>query len=505
MDVKPVEAVLVEVGKAFRLCRFYPASHPSVQQALAALSSALPDLANVGTLELRITPTGFSLGTMALGARSPQLQELASLLYAQGHRGLVIEPGVTADEIAALIRVAGGAGGRTSQSLGVQTVPRQLPHIHLEQSARRSAAAPQRRSQSAAVLAEGPALAHRSTGEFRPDALPPEIEASRLLAQLEQALDQEAPRRLARLGEVATLLADQRQFAPFARCVLVLAKALRGERTEEVTAAASKAWDACVTSVSIAALVSRLGDSRASPDERDLAVQALGAVGAKAVPLVCDAFLASANEEEREVLLAVVRLAGEDAGPVVASRIQGNERPETARALALLLGAAGGPPVHERLSDFARHRDSSVRRAAVAGLARLGLPESMRLVAGALRDGDPEVRAEAAHGIELYGDHSATPIMLARLKDETDARVVVPLVRAFGGLREVRAVPALIELAKGVSGVFQRHPISVRAAAIAALGAIGTPEARATLEQYRHDRVAELREAAAAALASAAP
>ena len=52
----------MEIGKAFRLCRFYPASHPSVQHALASVSAALPALARAGAVELRIGTSGFLAG-----------------------------------------------------------------------------------------------------------------------------------------------------------------------------------------------------------------------------------------------------------------------------------------------------------------------------------------------------------------------------------------------------------------------------------------------------------
>ena len=75
MDVKPIESVLAEVGKAFRRCRFYPSSHPSVQQALSELSASLPSLTNVGFVELRISPTGFLLGATLVAPRNPPVRE----------------------------------------------------------------------------------------------------------------------------------------------------------------------------------------------------------------------------------------------------------------------------------------------------------------------------------------------------------------------------------------------------------------------------------------------
>jgi hypothetical protein len=73
MNAKQVEAVLAEVGKFFRLCRFYPATHPTVQQAMADLSAALPALAPLGDVELRIGPTGLALDTAMVTAKNPQL------------------------------------------------------------------------------------------------------------------------------------------------------------------------------------------------------------------------------------------------------------------------------------------------------------------------------------------------------------------------------------------------------------------------------------------------
>lgn len=502
MEVKPIEAVLAEVGKAFRLCRFYPASHPSVQQALSELSAVLPGLASVGIVELRITPNGFVLGTIPLAQRNPQAQELAGLLYAQGHRGLEIEAGVTADEFAALIRMAGGAGGRSMQAMGAQTQLQALPHIRLEQVARKSAALqrPGQTGSSAAVLAEGPSLGKRSTGVFRPDALPPEIEAARLATLVEHAAPSEAPRMVARLGEVAGDLAAQHDTVSFAKVVRALARVASRNGPPETAEAARQAMEACVTDGALAGLVSRLGDARLAAADRDTVVQALGTLGARVIPPVADAFLTTESQEQLDVLLAVVRLAGEAAVAPIAARVAAEPRPEAARAYAVFLGVIESPSGIPALSTLTHHPDASVRAAAIAALTRIGGHEANRLVVHALRDASPTVRAEAAKGVAWLGDRSVAGIVMARLKDETEEAVVVPLLDALGGLKETRAVGLLADLAKGVSGVFQRHPVAVRAAAIRALGRIASPEARAAVESHRNDRIPELRAAAEEAL-----
>jgi hypothetical protein len=503
MDVKPLEAILSEVGKAFRLCRFYPSSHPSVQQAMAELSAALPALAGIGTIELRISPNGFLLGSTQLGSRNPQLAELAGLMYAQGYRALGIEPGVTSDEVASLIRTISGAGSKAARALGAQTQAAALPHLHLEQAARKYAA-PKRESAGhagPAALSEGPALGRRSTGVFRPDALPPEIEAGRLMTLLEHAAPAEAPRMLERLGEVGADLAAQNDYGLLAKVVLALCGRL--EDDGEVSGAARRALERCVADVAVSGLLARLWDPRISAEDRDQVVRALGCLKGRSIPMVVDAFLSASGDEQRDLLAAVVRLAGEAAVLPIESRATTDDRPQAALAHAVLLGATRSPRAVGLLGTLARHGDASVRAAAVMGLARIPAPEASRAVVGALRDPDAGVRAAAARGVAWFGDASLSGIIMARLRDEPDETAAVCLIEALGELREARAVPHLAEVAKGVSGVFQRHPVAVRVAAIRALAAIGTPEVRDSLEAHRSDHSPEVRAAVEEALRAA--
>ena len=141
MDAKQLEAVLAEVGKVLRLCRFYPAAHPSVQQAMADLSAALPALAAMGEVELRIAPTALTLDAATVTGKNPQLQEFAGLLYAQGFRAILLSPGATAEEFATLARATAGAAAKSGSALGAVQQRPQLPHIHLEQAVSRKGGA----------------------------------------------------------------------------------------------------------------------------------------------------------------------------------------------------------------------------------------------------------------------------------------------------------------------------------------------------------------------------
>ncbi len=506
MDVRPVEMVLTEIGKAFRLCRLYPSTHPAVQHTLSELAGVLPSLAVVGPIELKIGSVGFTLGVTPLAARNTQIQELAGLLYTQGHRLLALEPGLTADEVALLIQMAGVHGKGRPSVAGASSA--QLVHVRLEKTVARAsrataatpaagAGAPAGRDRASA---DGPGLTRRSTGEFRPDALPPDIEARRLMAELvADAAPDAAIRALARLGELAADLLALHDIAALAESVIALA---RGAVREEpaVTATAKRALAETVPPAALAVLLARVTDPRVPATDRDTAAHALGVLGSRSVPLVVEAFL-SGDDEVRGVLSAVVRRAGEEAVEPIRAKIDIAARADHACAYAQLLGATASARAVPALNQLAAHADAAVREAAVEALQRVGGPDAERGLASALRDGAAGVRARAARAVAWLGAAGVAPNLLARLGEEDDQLAAVALIGALGELREPRAVPVLTTLAEGVSGVFRRHTVAVRAAALGALGAIGSPEATQVLRAHADGRHAELREAARAALA----
>jgi len=493
MDTKPLESVLNEVGKAFRLCRFYPAAHPTVRQAVADLSASLRTLAPVGTVELRIGPAGFAVGTTPLLARNPPVQEFANLLYAQGHRAMTVQPGVTADEFVALVRSTAASTTKSGSMPGAGAKVPALPHIVLEGTVRRSAAAPRPPLGGGVVVAEGPAPSARSSGVFRPNALPPEIEAHRLAALLEAAMPAGALGSITRLGAVALELSVARDFATFAESVAALA---RWAQTEDaaIAEAARQSLGQVVNDGTIAGMTALVADARAGAAAKQAALAALGALGERAVPALFDAYVAAPDDAVRGAYAGAMQAAGAAAVRHLATRAA-SEYPEPIRVAATLLGGTGSAAAVPVLAPLVRHGDAGVRRAAIGSLGRLGGAEAGRLVIATLHDRDPGVRLEAARGVAQLGDRGLGPIVLARLKEEGDEAVELALIEALGQLQEARAVPALAELAREVSGVFQRRPIAVRVAAIRALARIGTHDGLVAAESYKTDRNPDVRNA----------
>lgn len=489
MDTASVEAILAEIGKAFRLCRFYPATHPSVQQSLAALSARLPALAQTGTLELKLQPSGMILGNAPLAPRNTQIQELARLLYSQGHRLLVLEPGLTADAVAALIRSAASGTERAMQAVGGSAAFQNLPHIRLERSARRATRAPVPLPPPRA--GSGPVLG-RASQVFRPDALPHDLECGRLAAAIEQGGD--IGMSVDRVAALLPELAESRDFRSIARATRALCRAAAGDdgpqgrRIQQIL-------DAQLTPAALAGLLSLLTGGNVSAEDRDLAVQALGALGPRAIPAVFDAFHVSTDAAEGDILLAVVRRAGLAAAAPILARMDPDARGQAARNNALLLGATRSADAALMLGALAMHAEAPVRRAAVEALAHIEDPEAARHLFAALRDADPSVRAAAARGIGWTGDPAQGPLIIARLQDEKDDEAAIAMIQALGELRDERAVSVLATLAGNVAGVFQRHATEIRVAAIRALGVIASAEALAAARKQVESRQPEVRQA----------
>ena len=303
MDTKVIEAVFAEVGKAFRVCRFYPTGHPAVQQAMTDLTAALPSLAGVGLVELRIGPAGFALGNRPLLPQQPPVQEFAALLYAQGHRSMSLEPGVTADEFVTLIRQTAG-GAPKAGAPGAPAAPRPaFSHIQLEGAMRKPSAATRAPVAGAPVPGgdAGP-LGIRSTGVFRPNALPPDIEAHRITAQLETAAPADAVAALTRLGAVASELAAARNFAGLAEAVAALAR-WAASSDAAAAEAARAALAPVVTDGAIASMVALVVELRTAASARQAVLGALGTLGERAVPAMFDAYVAAPDDATRGRIL----------------------------------------------------------------------------------------------------------------------------------------------------------------------------------------------------------
>jgi HEAT repeat protein len=239
-------------------------------------------------------------------------------------------------------------------------------------------------------------------------------------------------------------------------------------------------------------LVQRLGKAR-TEEERTGLRSTLLHVGADTVtPLVRELVAAtdlSARRSYRDALVAL-----DQVGVALLEDMIGDERWFVVRNMVGILGEIRSADAVEHFRRTVEHSDARVRRETILALAKIGGEEAVPLLAKGLNDREASLRSAAALGLGLTKLPVAVGPLLNRLPLESDLEAVVEIVRALGRVGDPRAVPVLAERAAG-GGFFSRIPTAIRVEAVRALGEIGGEAARAVLQRLLRDRSAEVREA----------
>lgn len=247
-------------------------------------------------------------------------------------------------------------------------------------------------------------------------------------------------------------------------------------------------------------LVQRLGKAR-TEEERTGLRSTLLHVGADTVsPLVRELVAAtdvSARRAYRDALVAL-----DHVGVPLLEDMVGDERWFVVRNMVGILGEIRSADAVEHFRRTVEHSDARVRRETVLALSKIGGEEAVPLLAKGLNDREASLRSAAALGLGLTKLPVAVGPLLNRLPQETDAEVEVEIVRALGRVADPRAVPVLAERAAG-GGFFSRIPTAIRVEAVRALGELGGDPSRAVLQRLLRDRSPEVREAVLKALGNA--
>jgi hypothetical protein len=166
------------------------------------------------------------------------------------------------------------------------------------------------------------------------------------------------------------------------------------------------------------------------------------------------------------------------------------------RNAAELLGKIGARDAEEALCGLLSHHDERVRASATAALMQLGTARGRAAVIEALEDSAPTVRLYAAGALATGNPTQVVLPLIQALERERDDEVQAACLVALGRLASPDAVERLVAYAQPSRGLFKRNAVSVRLAAIQALGHVAAPAARATLETLEDDSVEEISEAA---------
>ena len=112
----------------------------------------------------------------------------------------------------------------------------------------------------------------------------------------------------------------------------------------------------------------------------------------------------------------------------------------------------------ERLIRLLRSTQPAIRAAGVRialgdALEARAVPQAAReAIRQMVGDESPTVRLEVANALRSLNDAAALDPLLTQLRQETDAEVRAAMVSALGPIRDVRSLPALLELLDGAQG-----------------------------------------------------
>jgi HEAT repeat protein len=213
------------------------------------------------------------------------------------------------------------------------------------------------------------------------------------------------------------------------------------------------------------------------------------------VPSAIDALAASPRgSEARARLIAFLAERGAEAAPLLSARLPGplepvppeGAAPELGPLPAALaaLGASAVRPLLAVLGDGAPER----RRVAAALLGHIGAPEAWPALADRALDPDPEVSAAARGALAAHRRDPALRTVPERLRRALLSGIAVrsgQAARALGALRDVEAIPLLIQVLE----TSEPGPADAAAGALAAitLQRLG-PDARRWLGWWKQNR-----------------
>ena len=207
----------------------------------------------------------------------------------------------------------------------------------------------------------------------------------------------------------------------------------------------------------------------------------------------------ASNPDVRSALEgAAKRLAAANTSELIG--LIGSEVPGTAleairRAGELRTPAAVGP-----LARIMGGRATELRRAAAQALAQVGSPGAMRVLEGALDDGDRDIRIAAVRAIGVHDYRAALPkveaVVTGKAVRDADLTEKMAYFETFGLLAREDGVEQLAGLLGGRSLVLRRRiDPELRACAAMALGKIATPKALAVLRDAIEDKDVRVRAA----------
>jgi HEAT repeat protein len=533
--VRAVGAWVQQLARTLKNCRLYDPQNPAAvrfRQQLAEGLTALLD--QQGDFTLRFTSDDVQCEGSSLYPAKSRDDNLALPFYRDGIRALTFRAGCDGRELNALLDglLAAGSSDESEDDLVTRLWQERMPHLDVDVvpaegdvgAAEGGETALWPTAAAAEVVAETPAAeapADGGTAEARSDdwsigERADEIEAG--FAELEAVAAGEVarfrqefegeraqPQVTQAIAVVRAYAAAEATPADLAELGRFLPRVLRAAVHEGrwsdarhalglLAAHPSAEWSAepfvqeIQQPVSTAVIRDRLeSQDPAAVAEFIAFALALGEVGVDLLHLV----LANAAAEHVRSAVSESIVEASRSNPERLAPWLADPRPAVVRGVVRMLGAIGGRAIVPVLQAVAGHSDPTVRAELVAALQGSDPKAAQPLLVRFLSDPDPRVLCGALHHLsELRDPHVARRVLGLMIAEDfehrsgEEKRAIYATLGATGGDDVVPELEA--ELLKG--NWFQRSDDQHQQAVARCLWRIGTPAARAALENGARTR-----------------
>jgi HEAT repeat protein len=236
----------------------------------------------------------------------------------------------------------------------------------------------------------------------------------------------------------------------------------------------------------------------------DALVEFFTLLGSPAIPLAAELYESIPDPEtQNKILVFIKSLHFQDLGALAS--LAGDERPQLSMAVIRLLAKDFGNRGLPHFSAFLGLRNRAVKLEAVQALGEIKDEMADHILMGFLKDGDEDVRIQAALRLHPVEESSRIRHLIAEAGSkafrEKSLKEKQAILSFLGRTRTEEALAFLRKVLEKRSlwlGVRDRE---MKLAAAAGLESLGTDEAAAVLERGARSRNREVREACAQALA----
>ncbi len=547
-----VRRICGRLHQAYRGLRLYPSDHPTARHTLTDFFEVLtPHLEEYGPIVLRVTEDELLFEDEGVYTHAEPRGSLAFLLFRDGMRFLTLHPGIDERETEAFVDCVAHADQLAAIEYDLLTAlwEQDLQHIEYEvvdpflgaggEELRDTALNDLRETVvrrlselSPGVGGGGGSAAWDSGGSggsgesdgVRGEALTAESAA---LTQADLDRSEWAVEGLAdTLGDFCVVLLEIGGIPsgdPKADATLAGSLALVVERyldelnvdglelvVDRVAALeaggrrppefAAQVFGNVATTDRLARLIALVGQSPLGQGDRAEAL--LGKMRDWILPTLLEMLAESSDKSVRKT--ALVLLDSEGGVPLVHLwPLMEDSRWYVVRNAVGLATRSGDPALPDHLEPLLKHPDARVRREVIRSLDTTDSQRSAGLLARALADSDVSVRVLAAHALSRHGSRSHVGAVRAQIESRDFQTRPSEEIAAFLAAYAVLGADATLEM---LNKLWRRRllgtkPLPLRLGAIQALGLVGSPSAREALEQAAKSGEAQIRRAAARALA----